>query len=109
MKKTINGIRYNTENATKIGEYDNLHYGADSITDFSYWTASLYVTPRSGRYFLAGEGGPMTMFSRPAGGNSTSGGSGLFPMDRDEAFAWAQRYLDEDKIEAYFGDMIEEA
>lgn len=109
MKKIINGVLYDTDKASLVGEYDNLHYGADSVTDFSYWQAGLYKTPRSGRFFLAGEGGPMTRFSRPAGNNTTSGGRALFPMDRQEAFEWAQAHLDTDTVVEHFEDLIEEA
>jgi hypothetical protein len=109
MKKIIQGIRYDTEKAILIGEYDNLHHGADSHTDFNYWEAGLYKTPRSGRYFLAGEGGAMTRFSRPCGSNGTPGGEGLFPLDAQEALAWAEAYLDSEVVKKHFGDIIEDA
>jgi hypothetical protein len=56
MRQIIDCKRYDTETATLIGEADSLHAGASSTSDFNYWEAGLYRTPR-GNYFLAGEGG----------------------------------------------------
>lgn len=109
MKKIIGGIRYDTEKAELIGEYDNIGRGADSTSDFQYWTAGLYVTPRSGRYFLAGEGGAMTSFSRPSGKTGRIYGEKLIPMDKKEALKWAEECLEPETVEKYFGDMIEDA
>jgi len=109
MKKIIEGVRYDTEKAILIGEYDNLCAGVDSVTDFGYWEAGLYVTPKAGRYFLAGEGGAQTQFSRSIGQNSWSGGEGIIPMTKAEALAWAERYLDEDVVEEHFADMLVDA
>jgi hypothetical protein len=108
VQKLIDGKRYDTEKAECIGEYDNIGEGADSKSDFKWWEAGLYVT-RSGNYFLAGEGGPMSLFARPAGGSSRSGGSDIRPMEKEEAFQWAQRHLKVTTVEAHFGDMIEDA
>lgn len=109
MKAIFDGLRYDTTTADLIGGYDNLCEGASSTSDFGYWEATLYRTPRAKRYFLAGEGGPMTRFSRPAGGNSTSGGSKIIPMDAQEALDWATRYLAPEIVEEFFPDQIEDA
>lgn len=109
MKAIIDGVRYDTEKSTEIGSHDNLGSGATSRSDFHWWEATLYKTPRSGRYFLAGEGGPMTQFSRALAQNSWSGGEKIIPMTEEEAFAWAQQYLDPDEVEDNFGHLIEEA
>ena len=109
MKKIINGKRYDTEKAIKIGEYNNLGAGVDSTTDFAFWEAALYRTPRSGQFFLAGEGNAMSRFSQSAGQNSWTGGSDIIPMTRAEALEWAERYLLAEAVEAHFSDMIEDA
>jgi hypothetical protein len=83
MQTTIRGIRYNTEKALLIGEADNIGAGADSTSDYAYWGAGLYQTPRSKRYFLAGEGGPL---SRLHGGR-------ILPITKGEALAFAKRFL----------------
>lgn len=108
MRQVINGKRYDTETAKLIGEANNIGSGCDSVTDFRYWSAGLYKT-KSGNFFLAGEGGAMSMFSRPAGGNSTGGGEGIIQMDEREALEWAERNLSTEKVESAFGHIIEEA
>lgn len=102
MKATIAGVRYNTDTAQMIGKADNLARGADSITSHSYWTAELYKTPRSGRYFLAGRGGPMSMFRRPAGQSSWSGGERIVPLSDEDAQTWAENHLDPDIVNQHF-------
>jgi hypothetical protein len=109
MKAIIKGKRYDTEKATLIGEYDNIGAGADSVSDFGYWEAGLYVTPRSKVFFLAGTGGPMTRFARPAGKTAMQGGEAIIPLNGEEAFDWAQHHLDPDVVEKHFGDLIEDA
>jgi hypothetical protein len=110
MKAIIAGTRYDTEKATFIAEADNLGAGADSTTDFSFWTAALYKTPRSGRYFLAGWGGPRSMFSRSTGQNSWSGGEAIIPLESEQAaFDWAQQELPTDVVEEHFAHLIEDA
>lgn len=68
MKAIIEGRKYNTETATKLGNYRWGAYG-----DFNHIDESLYRT-KKGRYFLAGEGGAMTHYSRSCGDNSWCGG-----------------------------------
>lgn len=105
MKAIINGVRFDTEKAIEIG---SASYNG-SVTDFQWWESTLYKTPKSGRYFLAGEGGPMSRYARSLGQNSTGGGSAIHPMEEQEALAWAEQYLDSDEIEEHFGHLIEEA
>jgi hypothetical protein len=104
MKSIITGVRYDTDKATLIGHYQYSYPG-----DFNHWEAGLYVAPRSGRYFLAGSGGPMTHYSRTIGQNEWSGGEKITPLTKEQAFEWTQKYLDPEEVEAHFGDMIEEA
>lgn len=104
MKATINGLRYDTENAVCIGRATSPD--AESTTDFSWWEAGLYRTPRAGRFFLAGEGGAMTRFSGAYSGGAGRG-SKVIPLDDAEAREWAEEYLAEDEIEAGFP--VEEA
>ena len=106
MKSIINGKRYDTENAIKIGGADS----GGSYTDFNHWWAELYRTPRSGRYFLAGQGGPMTRWARSVDcGNSRTGSEAIFEMTNAEALAWAEEYLETSDIEEHFAEVIEEA
>jgi len=104
MKKTIHGLRYDTEKAILIGEY----YNGNDVNDFSYWEASLFKTQRSGRYFLAGSGGPMTRYAT-AQGNQSGWGERIDPMTPEKALEWAEKYLDQDAIDEHFSNMIEDA
>jgi len=104
MRKVIQGKIYDTEKSHLIGEAD----ANCSPTDFSYWEAGLYRTPRSGRYFLAGHGGPMTSWGQPVQGGM-GGGSGIRPLDPEHALEWAEQHLDTEIVEKEFNDMIEEA
>jgi hypothetical protein len=103
MKQVINNLIYDTEAAEEIG-----HCGTSNPTDFNYFSAKLYRTPR-GRYFLAGEGGPSSVFSRPVDQNSWSGGSGIIALDPMEALRYAENHLSASVIEQYFSDYLEEA
>jgi hypothetical protein len=105
MKAIINGLRYDTDKATLIGEASS----NEGRSDFRYWSAGLYVTPRAKRYFLAGEGGAMTRWAQSAGQNSWSGGSGIKPMDAADAREWAEQYLNTAQVEAAFGNAITDA
>lgn len=107
MKRIIDGVRYSTGKAVVIGSYDNSCVDVQSSSDFYWFSATLYRTD-SGRYFLAGEGGPMTIFAEPNGSGATFGRR-LIPLTREEAREWAEKYLDVDKVEAEFGNMIEDA
>jgi hypothetical protein len=105
MKKIINGVRYDSDKATLVGEYaTNL-----GRNDFRDWEAALYVSPKSRRFFLVGEGGPMTRFAKPVGSNGMTGSEDLIPMDRDEALAWAEQFLDTEAIEQHFADHVVDA
>ena len=103
MKAIIQGRRYDTEKATLVGWARS--GGLNPFTDLGYWEAGLYKSPRAGNFFLAGKGGSMTRWVS----NGRTGGSGIIPLDRDEALKWAERYLSQGVIEKHFADVIEDA
>jgi len=105
MKRVIEGVRYDTENAINIG---GVTPNPDR-SDFRFYDADLYRTPKSGRYFLAGEGGPLTVFATRDDSGMRGPGKKILPMTREEAFDWAQNHLNTKTIEAEFSDMIEDA
>lgn len=105
MKQIIDGKVYNTETAELIGEW---YTGGIGQGDFNYMAEDLYKT-KSGAYFLAGEGGAMTRYSRSAGNNTTTGGSAIIPLTAEEALRWAERRLDADTIEKEFTGMLQQA
>lgn len=97
MKKVINGKTYNTETATFIAEWDN----GLGRSDFKSYEETLYRSPK-GQYFIHGEGGAMTRWSRPCG-NMTCGGEGIILISADEALQWCERHdVDVETISTYF-------
>lgn len=104
MKAIINGLRYDTDKAILIGETS----ANCSRSDFQWWKAGLYKTPRSCRFFLAGRGGPMSMWATRID-NGWQGGDGIKPMNAGEAREWAERYLTTAEVEAGFAEAIQDA
>lgn len=103
MKKVIEGKVYNTETATLIGELCCSSYPGD----FRYHKTGLYQSPK-GTYFLAGSGGPKSMWSQSEGNSGYSGGSGLVTIPADEARSHAEDMdLDEEEMRAA-GFLVEE-
>ena len=101
MKQIINGKKYDTETAKKVGSWSNGY----SYSDFSSCTEELY-RKRTGEYFLYGIGGPMSRYSQSYG-NTTSGGEKIIPMTEAEARKWAEEHLDGDEYEEIFGEVEE--
>lgn len=89
MKKVINGKLYNTETAKRLG----YTFHGESRSDFRYYEETLYKT-KSGQYFIHGEGGPMSRYSRAVGQNSWSGGESIRPVSEEAAQAWCEEELD---------------
>jgi hypothetical protein len=105
MKAIIDGKRFDTEKAIACGS-DSYN---GSRTDFGWWTETLYRTPRSGAFFLAGEGHARSHYARSLGGGSWGPGEKITPLTADEALAWAEQHLPADQIEALFADRIADA
>ena len=103
MRKVIDWKMYDTETATLLGEYA-YGYGGD----FDRIEEGLYRT-KSGRYFIAGNGGPRTKYAVAISQNCWSGGSDIFSLTKEEALVWAEVHLDADEIEKAFGAEIEDA
>lgn len=80
MKAIVNGKRYDTETARFLCALPGPH----NSRDFAWDDTSLYRTSK-GAYFIAGEGGPMSRWAQRLGCNEWSGGSGLKPVDAEEA------------------------
>ena len=103
MKKIINRSLYNTETARFIGTWDNgAEYGQMNRSD-----EYLYQT-KSGKYFLLGEGGPMTTYAEHHG-NHTSGSEKIIPLTASEAREWAEEKLTADEYQKEFGPVDEAA
>ena len=80
-KAIIEGKTYNTNTAWLICE---LPCSTESVSYFDWHMTDLYRT-KKGAYFLAGEGGPMTMWAKNLGNNSTGWGDGLRVIDAAQA------------------------
>lgn len=103
MIRIIKGKKYNTETANLCGSWDN----GRGYTDFSHVSEELYQK-RTGEFFLYGEGGPMSRYSRSTGQNSWSGDERITPLSFEEARAWAEEHLSADEYEATFGEVTED-
>ena len=103
MKKIIKGKKYDTETAKELGSYSN----GVGWRDFSHVSETLYQK-RTGEYFLHGEGGPMTCYSRQIDSQNWSSGEKIIPMTEDEARDWAEKNLDADDFEELFGEVSED-
>ena len=99
MKKIIYGVTYDVDLGILIGKAVSTRDGLE------YWSAMLLKTPRSGRYFIVGEGGPLTRFAQGAGRNRWEGGADLIPLTRDQAMVFAETYLTAAVVEEEFGKL----
>lgn len=88
MEKIINGKRYNTETAILVGRWNN-NLPHD---DFEWCAESLYKK-RGGEYFIYGEGGSMTRYSKS---------KNIVPLSFEQAESWAKRHLDSSAYENEF-------
>ncbi len=89
LKTAINGFRYNTDTAIKVGSYET----PLQRTDLSYWRATLYMTSVACRYFLVGYGQKMTRFATELGKHAWSDGTVLVPLSNEAAEEWIGSYL----------------
>lgn len=105
MKAIINGKRYDTEKATKLASASS----NAGRSDYSWWSEELYKTPRSGTFFLAGQGHARSHYAANLGGGSWGPGEKITPMTREEALAWAERNISAEQIETIFAGDIEDA
>ena len=103
MKKIINGKSYDTATAREVASCSH----GDGPRDFRYYAEALYCK-RTGEYFLAGEGGPMSHYAVTVGQNSWRGGEKIIPLTYAQATEWAEREMDADDYEAEFGQVSED-
>lgn len=101
MKKIINGKKYDTATAEKLGFFDNNELGFSSVEE------SLY-RKRTGEFFLLGEGGPMSKYAVSTGGGNWAGGTAIIPLSWEAARAWAEEHLDAAAYEGIFGEVTED-
>jgi len=105
MKFTIDGQRFDTDKSEAI--HASSYEGPKNSSE--WWSETLYRTPRSKRFFLVGEGGPMTRYARRVGFSSYISGARCDPMTDAEARAWAEDHMTADEIDAAFPGEVTEA
>ncbi len=98
MYEVINGRRYDTKKATRLGGYS---YGERG--DFRRMEESLYKT-KKGALFLAGSGGPLTYYAKEVASGQWSEGEMIQPMSAEEAVRWCEaNHLSEVIVEHFPG------
>lgn len=102
MKKIINGKKYNTETAKRLGYWENEY----STSDFGHVEETLY-RKRTGEFFLYGEGGAATSYARQDENGDWVYGEAITPMTEKEAKKWAERHLTPDEYIEIFGEVEE--
>jgi hypothetical protein len=116
MKRIIDGKAYNTETATLLGsvilkgtELDEQGRIPISGPSVDAGTSSLYQT-RGAAYFIVREvkDGFYAQPDSRGGSRPYIIDSGLYPLARKEALAWAEHHkIDAERIEAMFGEFPE--
>lgn len=102
MKKIINNKLYNTETAKLIDQFDN----GLTYRDFYYFAEELYQK-KTGEFFIVGDGGAATIYSKPAEGGGVVGDCCIVPITVDEAKDWVERHSTAEIYESLFGEVEE--
>ena len=102
MKKIINGKKYDTDTAKRIGRREE-----NPANNLDYFYQTLY-RKKTGEFFLLGEGGPRTIYGQPSESGGWRSGEKIIPMTYEDAQEWAEEYLTVDEYEATFGVVSEE-
>lgn len=97
MRKIVNGKLYDTEKAEKVAWAES----ECGRRDFRWYDEKLYRT-RNGRWFLAGEGGPLSRYRRPAPDGGWIEGDGIIPLTDDEARTWLEEHGETETILKFF-------
>lgn len=105
MKRVIDGRRYDTDTAEFLCD---LTPASHNINDFKYENTSLYRTQR-GAYFLSGSGHGLTRWARKMPDGGYGYGEGIIPLDDREALRVLENEAEDELIEKYFGDVVQDA
>lgn len=102
MKQVINGLLFDTDKAQEVARDWDGH-----ASDYHHWHETLYKT-KSGRWFLACKGGPMSQHAKKTADGWT-GDRYLKPISAPEALAWLERAGYAETALEHFSAQIEEA
>jgi hypothetical protein len=97
-EKIIDGKLYSTEKAEKICVLDCFH----NKGDFGWHSTALYRSPK-GSFFLAGRGGPRSMWAQSIPGGGSQDGDGIRVVDEQEARRIAEEELSVEDYTKVFG------
>lgn len=103
MKKAIDGLLYDTEKAEKVASYSN----GLGKSDFGYVREKLFRTS-NGRFFLYGEGGAQSRYSKPAG-DMRGPGEDIQPLSETEAIEWLEDHNEVEVLKEEFPEHLEPA
>lgn len=97
MRKIISGKVYNTETAEFLGGDHN----GFPRNDFRWVFEGLYKT-KKGRFFIEGDGGPMSKYAQSSGDGIT-GSTDLYLISAEEAMEWGEEHMSISDYEEAFG------
>ncbi|MBI9090164.1 MAG: hypothetical protein JEZ12_13190 [Desulfobacterium sp.] len=89
MRTKYDGVVYDTKKAITLT--DTIRYNQKEAC--TTWEGKLYKTPRSGRYFVAGKGGSMTVFA---------GKEKIIRLSEKKAKAWVLEFFSEGYVTEIF-------
>lgn len=85
MKSAIDGERFDTNTAAIVAAWSN----GRATSDSRWCSETLYRKKRNGTFFLHGEGGALSRYSRRRAGTPV-GVEVIFPCSSDEAKWWCE-------------------
>lgn len=98
MKKVINGSRYDTDTAKRLGVWES----DQDYTGLSHVEETLYRT-KAGKYFLHGCGNAASAYAVHKSDGWSAPGEKIIPLSDAAARQWAEQHLDADAVELAFG------
>ncbi len=99
MRRIINGKKYDTDTADFIDETGNNL----PQSNFRWMEEELYKK-KTGEFFLAGEGGPLSKYGIRCDNNTLSGSHKITPLTIDEAKEWVENNSYYDTYVELFGE-----
>jgi hypothetical protein len=112
MQLIVDGLKYDTETAEHVAELNNWslpQLRGIGPGDHSYFDADLYRT-RNGRWFIAGRGGPSSMFAVSVGNPgswASTGGSGIIPISKATAQWWLEQVATKEMYKSFTNEALE--
>lgn len=98
MRKIINGARYDTDTAKKIG-----HWESDrDYTGLLHTEETLYRT-KFAKWFLHGVGNAGSIYATRKKDSWTAPGESIVPISEDVAREWVKKRLGADEYDIIFG------